>query len=141
MATKKITKIVRLQIVAGKASPGPPVGPVLGQHGINIPQFCKMYNDATKEQMGSIIPVEISVFEDKTFEITLKSPPVSALLKNAAKIEKGSGNPLQKIGKVSRAQVVEIAKIKMQDLNAYDIDAACNIVMGTARSMGIVVEG
>ena len=113
---KKVISTIKLQIEAGKANPGPPVGPVLGQHGINIPQFCQMYNDATKEQIGNIVPVEISVFEDKTFELTLKSPPVSALLKKAAKIEKGSGNPLQKIGKVTKAQVVEIAKIKMKDL-------------------------
>lgn len=140
MARKKVVSKIRLQIEAGKATPGPPVGPVLGQHGINIPQFCKMYNDATHEQVGNIVPVEIHVFEDKTFEMILKTPPVSDLLKKAAKIEKGSGNPLEKIGKISRSQVMEIAKIKMTDLNANDLDAACNIIAGTARSMGIIIE-
>jgi large subunit ribosomal protein L11 len=140
MASKKVTSKIKLQIEAGKATPGPPVGPVLGQHGINIPQFCQMYNDATREQTGNIVPVDILVFEDKTFEMILKTPPVSDLLKKAAKIEKGSGNPLEKIGKVSMSQVMEIAKIKMKDLNANDLDAACNIIAGTARSMGIIVE-
>lgn len=141
MAKKKLVAKVKLQIEAGKATPGPPVGPVLGQRGIAIPQFCQMYNDATRDQIGNIIPVEILIYEDRTFSINLKSPPVSDLLKKAAKIEKGSGNPLEKVGKVSRAQVEEIAKIKMKDLNAYDLDAAFSIVAGTARSMGIVVEG
>lgn len=141
MAQKKIMKKIKLQIEAGKATPGPPVGPVLGQHGINIPQFCQMYNDQTRDMAGSIVPVEIHVFEDRSFELNLKSPPVSDLIKKAAKIEKGSGNPTQKVGKITRAQVEEIAQIKMKDLNAYDIDAACKIVEGTARSMGIIIEG
>ena len=140
MAEKNVIAKIKIQIEAGKATPGPPVGPVLGQHGINIPQFCQMYNDQTRELMGNIIPVEINVFEDRTFEMILKSPPVSDLLKKAAKIPKGSGNPLQKVGKVSQSQIEEIAKVKMKDLNAYDLDAACKIVAGTARSMGILVE-
>lgn len=140
MARKKVVVKIKLQIEAGKATPGPPVGPVLGQHGVNIPQFCQMYNDATREQMGNIVPVELHVYEDKTFDMILKTPPVSDLLKKAAKIEKGSGNPLEKIGKVSKAQVEEIAKTKMKDLNANDLEAACKIVSGTARSMGIIVE-
>jgi large subunit ribosomal protein L11 len=137
----KLIAKVKLQIEAGKASPGPPVGPVLGQHGINIPQFCQQYNEQTRDLAGNIIPVEISVYEDRSFEIQLKSPPVSDLLKKAAKVPKGSGNPLQKIGKVTRTQIEEIAKIKMKDLNAYDLEGACNIVEGTARSMGILIEG
>ncbi len=140
MADKKVVVKIKLQIEAGKATPGPPVGPVLGQHGINIPQFCQMYNDATREQTGNIVPVELHVREDKTFDMILKTPPVSDLLKKAAQIEKGSGNPLEKIGKVTKAQVAEIAKIKMKDLNANDLESACSIIAGTARSMGIIVE-
>jgi len=142
MADKKPVKKVRLQIEAGKASPGPPVGPVLGQHGVNIPLFCQQYNEQTREMMGSIVPVEIHIFEDRSFTLVLKSPPVSDLLKKYAKVEKGAGNPLKnKIGKITRAQIEEIAKIKMKDLNAYDLEGACRIVSGTARSMGILVEG
>jgi len=142
MADKKPVKKVRLQIEAGKASPGPPVGPVLGQHGVNIPQFCQQYNEQTRELAGSVVPVEIHIFEDRTFSLLLKSPPVSDLLKKYAKVEKGAGNPLRnKVGKISRAQIEEIAKIKMKDLNAYDLESACRIVSGTARSMGILVEG
>lgn len=142
MAEKKPIKKVRLQLEAGKASPGPPVGPVLGQHGINIPQFCQQYNEQTKQLAGSVVPVEVHIFEDRTFKLVLKSPPVSALLKKYAKVEKGAGNPLRnKVGKVTRAQVEEIAKIKMKDLNAYDLESACKIVSGTARSMGILIEG
>jgi len=142
MADRKPVKKVRLQIEAGKASPGPPVGPVLGQHGVNIPLFCQQYNEQTREMMGSIVPVEIHIFEDRSFTLVLKSPPVSDLLKKYAKVEKGAGNPLKnKIGKITRAQIEEIAKIKMKDLNAYDLEGACRIVSGTARSMGILVEG
>jgi len=142
MADRKPVKKVRLQIEAGKASPGPPVGPVLGQHGVNIPLFCQQYNEQTREMMGSVVPVEIHIFEDRSFALVLKSPPVSDLLKKYAKVEKGAGNPLKnKIGKITRAQIEEIAKIKMKDLNAYDLEGACRIVSGTARSMGILVEG
>lgn len=141
MAEKKPVKKVRLQIEAGKASPGPPVGPVLGQHGVNIPQFCQQYNEQTRELMGSVVPVEILIFDDRTFKLVLKSPPVSDLLKKYSKVEKGAGNPLRnKVGKITRAQVEEIAKIKMRDLNAYDLESAIKIVSGTARSMGIMVE-
>jgi large subunit ribosomal protein L11 len=141
MADKKPVKKIRLQIEAGKASPGPPVGPVLGQHGVNIPQFCQMYNDQTREMIGSVVPVEILVYEDRTFSLVLKTPPVAVLLKKYAKLEKGAANPLlTKVGKVTRAQVEEIANIKMKDLNAYDLEGACRIVAGTARSMGILVE-
>jgi len=142
MADKKPVKKIRLQIEAGKASPGPPVGPVLGQHGVNIPQFCQMYNDQTREMVGSVVPVEILVYEDRTFSLVLKTPPVAELLKKYAKLEKGAANPLlTKVGKVTKAQIEEIAKIKMKDLNAYDLEGACKIVSGTARSMGILVEG
>jgi len=141
MADKKPVKKIRLQIEAGKASPGPPVGPVLGQHGVNIPQFCQMYNDQTREMAGSVVPVEILVYEDRTFSLVLKTPPVAELLKKYAKLEKGAANPLMtKVGKVTQAQIKEIANIKMKDLNAYDLESACKIVAGTARSMGILVE-
>jgi large subunit ribosomal protein L11 len=137
---KKIKAIVKLQCPAGKANPAPPVGPALGQHGVNIMEFCKMYNDRTKDQIGSIIPVEITVFEDRTFTFVTKSPPASDLLLKAAGIEKGSGEPNKiKVGKVTRADLEKIAKIKMNDLNAIDMDGAVNIIAGTARSMGLQV--
>lgn len=138
---KKVIGIVKLQIPAGKATPAPPVGPALGQHGVNIMAFCKDYNARTANQVGFIIPVEITVFEDRSFTFVLKSPPASDLLKKAAGIEKGSGVPNRnKVAKISRDKVKEIAEQKMQDLNAADIDAAIRMVEGTARSMGITVE-
>lgn len=142
MAVKKevMTKI-KLQIPAGKANPAPPIGPALGQHGVNIMEFCKAYNAQTQSKGDTIIPVEITVYKDRTFSFILKTPPASVLLKQAAKVEKGSGSPNRdKVGKVTKAQVEEIAKIKMPDLNAYDLENAKKIIEGTARSMGIVVE-
>lgn len=142
MSDKAILTKLKLQIKAGQANPAPPVGPALGQHGINIQDFCTQFNEKTKEQMGNIIPVEITVFEDRSFEFILKTPPASELLKKAAGVEKGASNPLtDKVGTVTKDQVKEIAEIKMPDLNAADIDAAMKIVAGTARSMGIKVEG
>lgn len=139
---KAIKTVIKLQIPAGKATPAPPVGTALGPHGLNIQDFCSKYNEATREMMGDIIPVEITVFEDRSFTFALKTPPASDLLKKAAKIEKGAANPLKdKAGTVSSAQVREIAEKKMRDLNAQDIEAAMKIVAGTARSMGVKVEG
>ena len=137
---KPIKTTLKLQIPAGAANPAPPVGPALGQHGVNIAQFCQQFNEASKYMAGSIIPVEITVYEDRTFDFKLKTPPASDLLRKAAGIEKGSGDPLKnKVGKVSKAQIREIAEKKMADLNANDIEAAEKIIMGTARSMGIEV--
>ena len=139
---KKVVGLIKLQIQAGAANPAPPVGPALGQHGVNIMDFCKAYNAATESQKGQIVPVEITVYEDRSFEFITKTPPASRLLLKAAGIEKGTDNPLKnKVGKVTSAQVREIAETKMKDLNANDVDAAMKIVAGTARSMGIVVEG
>lgn len=138
---KKIKTMLKLQIPGGQANPAPPVGPALGQHGLNIQEFCTRFNAATKERMGEITPVEITVFDDRTYDFVLKTPPASELLKQAAGITKGSGKPLQeKVGKVTRAQVRAIAEKKMPDLNANDIDAAMKIIEGTARQMGITVE-
>jgi len=138
---KKLKTIIKLQIPAGQANPAPPVGPALGQHGLNIQDFCTKFNDKTKKQMGDIIPVEISVFEDRSYDFITKSPPASDLLKKAAGIKKGSGKPLQeKIGQVTKDQVKEIAEKKMQDLNANDINGAMKIIEGTARQMGIKVQ-
>jgi large subunit ribosomal protein L11 len=138
---KSVKTILKLQIPAGAANPAPPVGPALGQHGINIAQFCQQFNEATKEMTGNIIPAEITVYEDRTFEFKLKTPPASDLLRKAAGIEKGSGDPLKKkAGKVTKEQIREIAEKKMADLNANDIEAAMKIVEGTARSMGIEVK-
>lgn len=138
---KKVQTVIKLQIQAGQANPAPPVGPILGQHGLNIQEFCTKFNDATKERMGEIVPVEITVFEDRTYDFILKTPPASDLLRKAAGIKKGSGEPNKnKIGRVSKAQVREIAEKKMEDLNAHDVDQASKIIEGTARSMGIVVE-
>jgi large subunit ribosomal protein L11 len=138
---KKETGYIKLQIPAGQANPAPPVGPALGQHGVNIMEFCKAFNAATQQEAGMIIPVVITVYQDRSFSFVTKSPPASALLKKAAAIAKGSGVPNRdKVGKVTRAQVEEIAKIKEADLNASDMDAACRIIEGTARSMGIEVE-
>ena len=138
---KKIVGQIKLQIPAGQANPSPPVGPALGQHGVNIMEFCKAFNAKTDGQQGMIIPVIISVYADRSFSFITKTPPAAVLLKKAAKIEKGSGVPNKtKVGTVTMDQVKEIAELKMVDLNANDIDAACQIIAGTARSMGIVVE-
>lgn len=138
---KAIKTVIKLQIKAGQANPAPPVGPALGQHGLNIQDFCLKFNDATKEKGGDVIPVEITVYEDRSFDFLLKTPPAAELLKKAAKVEKGAADPLkQKAGKVTKEQVREIAELKMQDLNANDTEAAMKIVEGTARSMGITVE-
>src|SRR5512136_404740 len=137
---KKITGLIKLQIPAGAANPAPPVGPALGQHGVNIMEFCKAFNARTQAQSGTIIPVEISVFEDRTFTFITKTPPAAVLLREAAGIEKGSGEPNRtKVATVSRAKVREIAELKMPDLNANDVDAAMKIIEGTARSMGVVI--
>ncbi len=137
---KPIMAQIKLQVAAGKANPSPPIGPALGQHGVNIMDFCNAFNARTANDAGMIIPVVITVYKDRTFTFITKTPPASMLLKKSAKIAKGSGNPkLEKVGKVTRAQVEEIAKLKMVDLNANDLDAACKIVEGTARSMGIEI--
>ncbi|MEK7451340.1 MAG: 50S ribosomal protein L11 [Patescibacteria group bacterium] len=137
---KPIKTILKLQIQAAKANPAPPVGPALGQHGVNIQQFCQQFNDATKEMGNDIVPAEITIYEDRTFEFKLKTPPASDLLRKAAGIEKGAGNPLKnKVGKVTNDQIKAIAEKKMSDLNANDIEAAMKIIKGTARSMGIEV--
>ena len=139
---KKVMAQIKLQCPAGQANPAPPVGPALGQHGVNIMGFCKQFNAKTQKQAGMIIPVIITVYQDRSFSFILKTPPAAILLKKAAKIEKGSGTPNKvKVGKVTRAQVEEIAKIKMPDLNCTEIEAAMRIVEGTARNMGIEVEG
>ena len=139
---KKLAAIIKLQIQAGAANPAPPVGPALGQHGVNIMEFCKAYNAATESQRGTVVPVEISVYEDRSFDFKLKTPPAAKLLLKAAGVEKGSGEPHKtKVAKVSWDQVREIAQTKMTDLNADDIDQAAKIIAGTARSMGITVEG
>ena len=138
---KKVMAQIKLQVEAGKANPSPPIGPALGQHGVNIMDFCKAFNARTATEEGMIIPVVITVFQDRTFKFVTKTPPASVLLKKAAKIAKGAGDPKKdRVGKVTRGQVEEIAKLKMVDLNANDLDAACNIILGTARSMGIEVE-
>ena len=138
---KPIKTILKLQLPAGEANPAPPVGPALGQHGINIAQFCQQFNEASKDMTGSIVPAEITIYEDRTFEFKLKTPPASDLLRKAAGIEKGSGDPLKKkAGKVTKEQIREIAEKKMVDLNANDIEAAERIIEGTARSMGIEIE-
>jgi large subunit ribosomal protein L11 len=137
---KKVKAIVKLQIQAGKANPAPPVGPALGQYGVNIMEFCKQYNEKTAKQAGMVVPVEITIYDDRTFTFITKTPPASVLLAKAANVEKGSGEPnRKKVGKVSRAKVREIAQIKMPDLNANDIEAAMRIVEGTARNMGLEV--
>ncbi len=137
---KKMMAQIKLQVEAGKANPSPPIGPALGQHGVNIMDFCKAFNARTANDAGSIIPVVITVYQDRTFTFITKTPPASMLLKKAAKIEKGSGEPNRnKVGKVTRDQLVEIANIKMEDLNASDIDSAVLIIAGTARSMGLEV--
>ncbi|MDP2622680.1 MAG: 50S ribosomal protein L11 [Actinomycetota bacterium] len=142
MGRKKVAALLKLQIPAGQATPAPPVGPALGQHGVNIMDFVKAYNAATESQSGTIIPVEITIYDDRSFTFVTKTPPASVMLRQAARVEKGSGVPhTDKVGSVTRAQVKHIAETKMVDLNANDIDAAMKIVEGTARSMGITVEG
>ena len=139
---KKVTGLIKLQIDAGAANPAPPVGPALGAHGVNIMEFCKAYNAATESQRGNVIPVEITVYEDRSFDFKPKTPPAAKLLLKAAGLQKGSGTPhSDKVGKVTMDQVREIAQTKMEDLNAKDIDQAAKIVSGTARSMGITIEG
>jgi large subunit ribosomal protein L11 len=138
---KKIASIIKLQIQAGQATPAPPVGPALGAAGVNMMEFVKAYNDRTADQRGNIIPVEITVYEDRSFTFITKTPPAAELIKKAAGVQKGSGVPhTDKVGSIGQAQVREIAETKMPDLNANDIDAAAKIVAGTARSMGITVE-
>ncbi|MCH7583191.1 MAG: 50S ribosomal protein L11 [Acidobacteria bacterium] len=142
MARKKLVTTLKLQLPAGQATPAPPVGTALGPHGVNLMEFVKAYNEQTGNQRGQIIPVEISIFEDRSFTFITKTPPAAALLRQAARVDKGSGEPnKEKVGSVTRAQVKEIAKIKMPDLNSIDIEGAMKVVEGTARSMGIVVEG
>ncbi len=139
---KPIKTVLKLQIEAGKALPTPPVGPALGQHGVNIQDFCKRFNEATKDMLGDVVPAEITVFEDRSFEFKLKTPPVAALLKKYAGIEKGSAEGAKKIvGKVTRAHVNAIAERKLPDLNVYDIPAAGRMIEGTAKNMGIKIEG
>jgi large subunit ribosomal protein L11 len=138
---KKLSAIIKLQIKAGMANPAPPVGPALGQHGVNIMEFCKQYNAATESQRGQIVPVEISVFEDRSFTFITKTPPAARLILKAAGLDKGSGVPHKdKVGSLTKAQVREIAQVKMEDLNANDIDAAEKIIAGTARSMGVTIS-
>ena len=138
---KKVKAILKLQIPAGQATPAPPIGPALGQHGVNIMGFCKEYNDRTSSQQGSIIPVELTVYEDSSYTFVTKSPPTSELLKKALGVEKGSSSPSrEKMGPLTRAQLEEIAQTKMKDINAVDLEGAVKIVAGTARSMGIEVE-
>jgi large subunit ribosomal protein L11 len=137
---KKVKAIVKLQIMAGKANPAPPVGPALGQHGVNIMGFCKEYNARTANQVGQVIPVEITIFTDQSFTFVTKTPPAPDLIKQAAGTQKGSGKPnSDKVGKITRKQVREIAELKLKDLNAYDVDMAMRMVEGTARSVGITV--
>jgi large subunit ribosomal protein L11 len=138
---KKVVGLIKLQIQAGQANPAPPVGPALGQHGVNIMEFCKAYNAATESQRGNVVPVEITVYEDRSFDFKLKTPPAAKLLLKAARVDKGSAEPHKdKVAKVTWDQVREIAETKKEDLNANDIDAAAKIIAGTARSMGITVE-
>jgi large subunit ribosomal protein L11 len=139
---RKLSAIIKLQIKAGLATPAPPVGPALGQHGVNIMEFCKAYNAATESQRGDIVPVEIKVYEDRSFDFTLKTPPAARLLLKAANVDKGSGEPhIKKVATVTMEQVRQIAQTKLADLNATDIDQAAKIIAGTARSMGITVSG
>ncbi|NMB02349.1 MAG: 50S ribosomal protein L11 [Firmicutes bacterium] len=138
---KKVSALIKLQVPAGKANPAPPVGPALGQHGVNIMEFCKAFNERTANQAGMLIPVVITVYEDRTFTFITKTPPASVLIKKAMKIERGSGEPnREKVGTIKRSQIKEIAELKMPDLNAADVESAMRMVEGTARSMGVVVE-
>ena len=137
---KKVTGLIKLQIQAGAANPAPPIGPALGQHGVNIMEFCKAYNAATESQRGNVIPVEITVYEDRSFDFILKTPPASRLILKAAGLDKGSSIPQKdKVGKLTKDQVRQIAETKMPDLNANDVDAAMKIIEGTARQMGVVI--
>jgi large subunit ribosomal protein L11 len=139
---KKVLTLIKLQIPAGAANPAPPVGPALGQHGVNIMEFCKAFNSRTQQDAGTIIPVEITVYEDRSFDFITKTPPAAVLIREALGIPKGSGEPnREKVGRLTKAQVRDIAEKKMPDLNANDLDAASNIIAGTARSMGVTVEG
>ena len=139
---KKVLAVVKLQCLAGQANPSPPVGPALGQHGANIMEFCKAFNARTQDKSGLVIPAVITIYADRSFTFELKSPPAAVLLKKAAKIEKGSGEPNRdKVGTVTQAQLAEIAEMKKEDLNAFDVEAAKKIIAGTARSMGLEVEG
>jgi len=139
---KEIAGKIKIQAKGGQATPAPPIGPALGQHGVNIGQFVSQFNERTKDLNGMIVPVEITVFKDKSFSFIVKSPPAAELLKQAANLAKGSGVPnKEKVGKVTRQQVEEIAKTKLNDLNAFDVEQACKIIAGTARSMGIEIEG
>jgi large subunit ribosomal protein L11 len=139
---KKVKTVLKLQLVAGKANPAPPVGTALGPQGINIQEFCKQFNDATKDMGADVVPAEITIFDDRTFSFILKTPPASALLKQAAGIEKGAANALTtKVGKVTKADIRAIAERKLKDLNTDDLEAAERIIMGTAKNMGITVEG
>lgn len=141
MAKKEVVTIIKLQIPAGAANPAPPVGPALGQHGLNIMDFCKAFNEQTQKDAGTIIPVEISVYKDRSFTFITKTPPAAVLIKQSAGIEKGSGEPnREKVGQISKDQVREIAETKMQDLTAHDIEQAMKIIEGTARSMGVEVK-
>lgn len=138
---KTVKTVIKLQIMGGAANPAPPVGPALGQHGLNIAEFCQKFNDATSDKRGQIVPVEISVYEDRTYDFKMKTPPASSLLLKAAGLKKGSGKPhVEKVGSVTKAQVQEIAEIKMPDLNAHDIEAAMKIIEGTARQMGLIIK-
>ena len=138
---KKVTALIKLQVPAGKATPAPPIGPALGQHGVNIPGFCKEFNDRTGKQAGLIIPVVITVYQDRSFTFITKTPPAAVLIKKACGIESGSGSPkATKVAKITKAQVQEIAELKMPDLNAGSLEAAMSMIAGTARSMGVVVE-
>jgi large subunit ribosomal protein L11 len=142
MGRKRLVTTLKMQLPAGQATPAPPVGTVLGPHGVNLMDFVKAYNDATSSNRGQIIPVEISIYEDRSFTFVTKTPPAAALLRQAARVDKGSGEPnKEKVGRVTRNQIKEIAELKMPDLNAIDIEGAMKVVEGTARSMGIVVEG
>jgi large subunit ribosomal protein L11 len=139
---KEITGMIKLQVVGGKCTPAPPVGPALGQHGVNIGEFVKRFNDATGDRVGKVLPVEISVYADRSFDFVVKQPPASALIKEFAKIAKGAGNPLtDKAGSLTDAQLTEIATSKLPDLNTDDVEAAKNIIAGTARNMGVHIEG
>ncbi len=140
-SSKRVMAVLKLQLPAGQATPAPPVGPALGQHGVNIMEFCKAYNDATKAQTGMIIPVELTVYQDRSFDFVTKTPPAAVLIKRAAGLEKGSAEPNRnKVGRLSKQQVREIAEVKLPDLTANDIDQAMSIIAGTARSMGVTVE-
>ena len=138
---KKLSTQIKLQIPGGQANPAPPVGPALGQHGLNIMDFCKAFNDRSKDQMGTILPVVISVYEDRSYDFIIKTPPAAVLIKKVLKLQKGSSEPNKtKVATITRAQLEEIAEIKKPDLNSNDMDAACNIIAGTARSMGVEVS-